>query len=79
MEQHHKDRLGCYLDLGLQFAIAVGLGVGLGYVLDSKFNTLPLFLILGLLLGGSAGFLNLYRAVYPKRSNKDEKYGDQEN
>jgi len=68
------NKIGPYLDLGLQFAVAIGLGVGLGYVADKKLNTFPLFLLLGLLVGSAAGFLNIYRAVFPgnKKETSDE-------
>ncbi len=62
--------IGPYLNLGFQFAITVCLGVALGYWLDMRLNTLPLFIILGLLLGGLSGFLTLYRGVYPDRKKK---------
>ena len=59
-----------YFDLGLRFALAIALGTGGGYWLDSKLHTLPLFLIIGLLLGATSGFLTIYRAVYKKDSTK---------
>lgn len=62
-----------YFDLGLRFAIAVLIGVGGGYWLDLKLNTMPLFLILGLFLGSISGFLTIYRAVYPHDSTKARK------
>ncbi|MFQ5822705.1 MAG: AtpZ/AtpI family protein [bacterium] len=62
-----------YFDLGLRFAIAIILGVGGGYWLDSKLNTTPLMLILGLFLGATSGFLTVYRAVYPHDSTKSRK------
>jgi ATP synthase protein I len=62
--------IGPYLNLGFQFAIAVCLGVALGYWLDMRFNTMLLFTILGLLLGGALGFTSLYRSVYSGRDKK---------
>ena len=38
-------------------------GAGLGYMLDSLFNTKPLFLILLFFLGGISGIYNLWRQV----------------
>jgi ATP synthase protein I len=70
----HKG-IGPYIDLGLQFAVAIGLGVGLGYFADGKLNTFPLFLVLGLVVGATSGFLNIYRAVFPGKKmhkNKDK-------
>ncbi|NIR51388.1 AtpZ/AtpI family protein [candidate division KSB1 bacterium] len=59
--------------MGLRFAIAIAIGVGGGYWLDSKIHTTPLFLVLGLLLGATSGFLTIYRTVYSPKSTKEEK------
>jgi len=62
-----------YVDLGLRFALSIIIGVGGGYWLDSKLHTLPLFVIIGLFLGATSGFLTIYRAVYSgKRTEDDE-------
>ena len=60
-----------YFDLGLRFALAIILGTGGGYWLDSKFNTLPLFLIIGLFIGATSGFMTIYRAVFPPKMTKE--------
>jgi F0F1-type ATP synthase assembly protein I len=75
LESKRKNSYSAYTDLGLEFAVAIALGVGLGYLADKKLNTLPLFLLIGLLLGATSGFLNIYRTVFPKndttkKSNK---------
>lgn len=72
MSSAQGNKIGPYLDLGLQFAIAIGLGVGVGYLADGKLKTFPLFLILGMFLGAVAGFLNIYRAVYPNKKMKSK-------
>jgi len=64
-----------YLDLGFQFAVAIVIGAGGGYWLDSKLGTLPLFFVVGLLFGAAAGFLTMYRAVYSSRESKSGKDG----
>ena len=46
-------------------------GAGLGYLLDKLCNTAPLQLIIFLILGGIAGFLNVYRFV--KNQDRKEK------
>lgn len=68
--------IGRYIDLGLQFAIAIALGLALGWYLDSKLRTTPLFLVLGILLGATSGFLNIYRVVYPPKQKKKAKHPD---
>ncbi len=65
-----RGAIGPYMDLGLQLAIAVILGCALGYWIDSKLHSSPLFLLIGVLMGGAAGFISIYRAVYPVRKSK---------
>jgi len=61
-----------YVDSGLRFALSIVIGAGGGYWLDMKINTKPVFLILGLILGVTSGFLALYRSVYPlDKESKD--------
>lgn len=65
-----KPLVGPYLNLGMQLAIAELLGFAVGYFADIKLNTRPLFLIIGVIFGAMAGFLNIYRTVYPDKSKK---------
>jgi len=51
----------------------VMLGLGLGYLIDSKLNSTPVFLLIGLILGAVAGFLNVYRTVYPRKEDQKHK------
>ena len=67
--------VGAYLDLGFRFALAIVITTGGGYWLDSKLNTGPLFLIIGLLLGATSGFVTIYRAVYSD-TEKDSHKGE---
>ena len=61
-----------YLDLGLRLAVSVLLGIAGGYWLDVKLGTSPLLLIVGLAFGMTAGFLSLYRTVYPSRTRDNK-------
>ncbi len=61
-----------YADLGLRFALAIAIGVGGGYWLDTRMHTMPLFVIVGLFLGAASGFLTIYRAVYSQKDTKDK-------
>lgn len=53
--------------LGLQFAATIALLTGGGLWLDRRWGTTPLFILIGISLGFSAGFYHLYRAVYPRK------------
>ncbi len=54
--------------MGLELAVAILGGVGLGYLGDKALGTLPLLMILGSLLGFGAGVLNAWRALNGKFS-----------
>jgi F0F1-type ATP synthase assembly protein I len=47
--------------LGLEIAVAVFLGAGVGYWLDSVCQTGPWLMVLGLVIGSIAGFWNAYK------------------
>ena len=49
------------------------LGVVVGRCLDTKFNTEPLWMIVGLLLGLVIAFYGVYRMLLPLLSNKRDK------
>ena len=46
--------------VGITFAVAIVLGLALGWWLDQKLGTAPWLLLAGLLLGIVAGFKNLF-------------------
>jgi len=68
--EKNKFPIGPYIDLGLQLAVAVGLGVALGLLADGQCHTRPLFLVLGVLLGATSGMWTIYRTVYPTHKDK---------
>jgi ATP synthase protein I len=55
--------------VGLQFAIAILVGLFAGRWLDQKFGTAPWLLIAGLVVGATAGFYAMYKAL--KASDAD--------
>lgn len=61
--------VGRYLDLGMRLALSLIIGVVIGRWADNRLGTSPLFLLLGLLIGVTAGFLTVYRAVFPPQQN----------
>ena len=62
--------LGRYAGLGLQFTATVGLLALAGYWLDGKLGTLPLFLLLGVLLGFLGAMVSIVRQVPPIRGRR---------
>jgi ATP synthase protein I len=55
--------MGLAFRITTEFVAAVAVGVGIGWLLDNWLDTKPWFLILFVLLGAVAGFLNVYRTV----------------
>ena len=47
--------------LGTELTVAIMIGTVMGYALDRYFETKPWCLVIGLILGGVAGCLNVYR------------------
>jgi F0F1-type ATP synthase assembly protein I len=67
--------VGGYLDLGLRLTLSLIIGVVAGRWGDDKLGTSPLFLLLGLIIGMAAGFLTVYRAVFPPKKNGSKRQG----
>ena len=57
--------IGTRVGVELLSALVVGLGIGWG--LDRWLHTSPLFLVVGVFLGGAAGIANVWRLMAPKR------------
>ena len=55
--------LGRGFEAGLEFTLAVLIGVGIGYWLDSKLDTSPWLMLLFLGFGFAAGFRQLLRSL----------------
>ncbi len=49
--------------IAIEMVVAVAFGGGIGWLLDTWLDTMPIFLILFFLLGAGAGFRNVYRAA----------------
>jgi ATP synthase protein I len=60
-------RAGAYFALFSEIAIVLLvttlIGVGIGYWADRQLGTLPIFVVVGLLLGFGAGGLAVYRLI----------------
>ena len=64
-----------YSHLGLQLLVSFCIFTGLGYWLDRKLGTLPLFMLLGLAIGFAGGTYSVYKDLFPseKRARKRRK------
>jgi ATP synthase protein I len=49
--------------IGIAMILCTAIGFGIGYYLDKWFHTAPVFLIIFLIFGICAGFLNAYRTI----------------
>ena len=54
---------GELLTMGIMFPVCIAIGYGLGGLFDNWVGTDTLFKLLGILLGISAAFLNLFRVA----------------
>jgi F0F1-type ATP synthase assembly protein I len=63
MPELKTTQLGDLLTIGIMFPACIGIGYGIGYVLDLWIGTKSVFKISFLILGIAAGFVNLFRMV----------------
>jgi len=56
-----------YSSLGLQVALSIVIGLGLGYYLDRKFGMQPWLTLIGIALGIAAGYRNIGLAIKKSR------------
>ncbi len=56
-----RQGLGFATRMGVEFVVATGVGALMGHFLDAWLETDPWFLALGVVFGGAAGTLNVYR------------------
>ena len=61
------------IGVGFYIGGSIVLGVVVGLWLDSKLNTQPILVIVGLLLGIAIAFYGVYRMLLPLISNKGKK------
>ena len=55
--------LGIAFRFSTELVVAVGVGAGLGWVLDHFLHTAPIFLVVMFVLGAAAGIRNVMRAA----------------
>ncbi len=81
MNKHHSDKpsslaqayrsVGPYLTLGIQLIATILLCVFAGHWADGKFDTSPIFILIGSLVGIAAGFYHFFKVVL-KMDRKSE-------
>ncbi|MBI5426949.1 MAG: AtpZ/AtpI family protein [Nitrospinae bacterium] len=64
--------LGIAYRLGTELLVATMLGAAMGYALDRAIGSEPWFLVAGILLGGAAGCLNVFRAFQEIVQEEDQ-------
>jgi F0F1-type ATP synthase assembly protein I len=62
------------MGLGLQFVIAILLCLYIGMWLDKKLNTGPWLMMIGALIGASAGFYSMYSVMMSENKKYDEQH-----
>lgn len=58
-----RGALGMAMRIGVELVAAVGVGAGIGYLLDRWLDTAPWLLVVFFLLGSAAGMMNVYRSM----------------
>lgn len=74
-----RQGLGIAFRLGTEMTVATLLGTGMGYGVDHYFGTKPWGIVIGVVLGGAAGMLNVYRAAQAMTKALEEENQDQNN
>jgi len=73
-----RQGLGIAFRLGTEMMVATLLGAGLGYGADHFFGTKPWGIVAGVVFGGAAGVLNVYRSAQAM-TEEEKKNRDQNN
>lgn len=58
-----RGALGIAMRVGVELVAAIGVGAGIGYLLDRWLETTPWLLVVFFLLGATAGMMNVYRVM----------------
>jgi F0F1-type ATP synthase assembly protein I len=55
--------LALFSEIGIVLLVATLAGVGVGYFVDTRLNTIPVFVLIGFLIGAAAGARGVYVLV----------------
>ena len=67
-----KNEVGFGMRIGTDLVAALMIGLGIGYLLDSYFETKPIFLIIFFFAGSAAGVLNVMRTAKEMFKKNDQ-------
>ena len=65
-------QIGPLLSLGVQFVVSILLCFFAGRWLDGKLGTEPILLLVGVVIGGAAGFYHFFRSVLRLQEREDD-------
>ena len=63
---------GAYAGFGLQFAASLLVFLWVGQWVDRKLGTAPLFLMVGVFVGGAAAFYSMYRKLMAMQEREEK-------
>ena len=70
--------MGIGFRMATEFVVAILVGAGLGWVLDSVLGTTPWMLIVWMLFGFAAGVSNVIRVAQASQVSKDDNAGSED-
>jgi len=70
---NRTQKTGVFIASGFEFALTVIIMIGLGYHADKRYQTTPLFLLIGLALGFSTALIRLLRTLKWVEKSSNEK------
>ncbi len=72
-----RQGIGIAFRLGTELVVATMIGALIGYAMDNYFDTKPWGILAGLIFGGAAGCLTVYRTAMNLKFDEEENNGDQ--
>ena len=71
-----RQGMGLAFKVGIELTVATLIGALMGYALDSFFDSRPWFIAIGVIFGGAAGCLNVYRSAQNMIIEEDSNNSD---
>ena len=71
-----RQGMGLAFRLGTELVVATMIGTLMGYAADNYFETKPWCMLVGLIFGGAAGCLGVYRTAMSLKFDEEKDNGD---